>query len=172
MGRKEPIDVLLVAHCPFARRNVVAVLMPFSDLIELYQWEFSVVLLTTCVGLFELHPAACDSVSNVRFHIVVEVLELVNEVLRVVFVAFVRYGFVFSGIGVAAVRFWAHAKVPRGFGTLWLEAHLAGTTVLLVVVIRGLVIFDGFCELKVAALLGLSGSLECASNGNWDSLSI
>ena len=104
----------------------------------------------TGVGLFELHPAACDSLSNVRFHIVVEVLELVDEVLWVVFVAFVWYGFVVGGVGIAAARFWAHVKVRKGFGALWLGAHFASTAVLLVVT-RVLVILDGFCELRVAA---------------------
>ena len=92
MGRVEPLDVLLVAHCPPACCNIVAVLVPISDLFELYPWESGVALLAVGVGLFELHPAAFDSVSNVRFHIVVEVLELVNEVLRLVFVAFVSQG--------------------------------------------------------------------------------
>ena len=111
MGRVEPLDVLLVAHCPLAWCNIVAVLVPIFDLFELYPWESGVVLLAAGVGLFELHPAACDSVSNVRFHIVVEVLELVNEVLRVVFVAFVWYWLVVCGIGAAAARVWAKVKV-------------------------------------------------------------
>ena len=78
MGRVEPLDVFLFAHCPFAW----CVLIPISDLIELYPWKLGVVLLAAGVGLFELHPSVCDSVSNVHFHIVFEVLKLVNAVLR------------------------------------------------------------------------------------------
>ena len=142
--------------------------MPFSDLFELYPWESGVVLLATGVGLFEFHPAACDSVSDVRFHIVVEVLELVNEILRVVFVAFVWYGlFVVSGIGVAVARVLAHVKVPGDSGLCGSGLILPVTTVLLVV-IRGLVVLDGSWELGVAEWLRLGG----ASDGNWDFLSI
>ena len=100
------------------------------------------------VGLFELHSTACDSVSNVRDHGIVEVLELVNGVLWVAFVAFAHYRFVIGRIGVAAARVWALVEVPAGFGALWFGAHLAGTTVLFVV-IRGLVILYEFWELGV-----------------------
>ena len=112
---------------------------------SIYPWELGIVILFTGVGLFELRSAACDSVYG---HKVVEVLELVNEVLRVVFVAFVRYRFVIGRIDVAAARVWALVEVPGGFGALWFGAHLAGTTVLFVV-IRGLVILYEFWELGV-----------------------
>ena len=110
IGRQVTLGVLLVAHGLLAWRNVVVVQMPFSDLFELYPWELGIVVLFTGVGLFELHCAAwelgivvlcagvglvklhlssCDLVPDVRSHDVVEVLELVNEVLWIVFVSFV-----------------------------------------------------------------------------------
>ncbi len=91
MGRVEPLDVRLITDCLFVWLNIITVLAPISDLFELYPWESGVVLLVTGVGLFELHPSACDSVSNVRFHMVFEILELVNAVLWEAFIAFVWY---------------------------------------------------------------------------------
>jgi hypothetical protein len=134
---------------------------------SIYPWELGIVILFTGVGLFELRSAACDSVSNVYGHKVVEVLELVNEVLRVVFVAFVRYRFVIGRVGVAAVRVWAYVEVLGRFRTLWFGAHLAGTTVLFVVIL------DEFWELGVATRFSFSVSLGSASNGgNWVFLGI
>ena len=138
----------------------------YHSAYSFYPWELGIVVLFTGVGLFELRSAACDSVSNVYGHKVVEVLELVNEVLRVVFVAFVRYRFVIGRVGVAAVRVWAYVEVPGRFRT-----HLAGTTVLFVV-IRGLVILDEFWELVAATRFSLSASLGSASDWNWVFLSI
>jgi hypothetical protein len=76
----------------------------------------------------------CFDYISVRAHEVVEVLELVNEVLWIVFVLFILYGFVIGRIGVAATYVWAHVEVPGGFRTLWVEAHLAGSPMLVVVI--------------------------------------
>ena len=43
--------------------------------------------LAASVGFVELHPATCDSISDVRLRIVVVILELVNAELRVAGVA-------------------------------------------------------------------------------------
>ena len=134
MGRQVPLGVLRVAHGPFAWRHVVVVLIPISDVFELYPWELGIVVLCIGVGLFELHSSACDSVSNVYGHTVAEVLELVNGVLWVAFVAFVLYGFVIGRIGVDAAQVWTHVEVPGGFRTLWVGAHLAGSPALVVVI--------------------------------------
>jgi hypothetical protein len=79
----EPPDVFGVAHCPFAWCNVVVILVPVPDLVELYPWESGVVFLAASVGFVELHPATCDSISDVPLRIVVVILELVNAELRV-----------------------------------------------------------------------------------------
>jgi hypothetical protein len=76
--------------------------VPFSDNFELYLWEVGIVVLCAGVGLVKLHPSSNDSVSDVHAHDVVQVLELVNEVLWVVFFSFVRHGVAIGRVRVAA----------------------------------------------------------------------
>jgi hypothetical protein len=86
---------------------------------SIYPWELGVAILIAGVGLFLLHQTICDSVSDVYTHIVFGILELVNEILRVVFIAYVLYRFAVCGIGAFTTCVWAKVKV-----VLWLGAHL------------------------------------------------
>ena len=115
MDGVELLFVLFVAHCPLAWWDVVAVLGPFSVRNEFYPWELGVAILIAGVGLFQLHQTTCDSVSDVYTQIVFDILELVDEILRVVFIAYVWYRFAICGIGAFTTRVWAKVKV-----VLWL----------------------------------------------------
>ena len=103
----EPLSVLFAAHCPLAWWDVVAVLGPFSVRNEFYPWELGVAILIAGVGLFQLHQATCDSVSDVYTQIVFGILELVDEILRVVFIAYDWYRFAGCGIGAFTACVWA-----------------------------------------------------------------
>ena len=60
--------------------------------------QLGIVVFCAGVGLAELHLSSCDSVPDVHDHGVVEVLELINEVLWIVFVSFVRHGLLSAGL--------------------------------------------------------------------------
>jgi hypothetical protein len=107
----EPLSVLFAAHCPLAWWDVVAVLGPFSVRNEFYPWELGEAILIAGVGLFQLHQDTCDSVSDIYTQIVFGILELVDEILWIPFVAYVRYRFVVCGIGAFTTRVWAKVKV-------------------------------------------------------------
>ncbi len=144
MCGEEPLDILFVAHGPFVWWNVVVVLPPVSDLVELYPWKSGIVFLAPGVGLLEFEPTARDSVPYVRLRVVGVVPELVNCVLRVVLIAFFWHGFIIGGVG--SLTAWVRAKVEETscgwIWTRWLGAHL-GVAMLLSIAPRGLVILGG-----------------------------
>ena len=82
-------------------------------------------LLATGIGLVELHPATCDSISDVRLRIVVGVLELVDVVLRVVNVARIWYSFVIGGVGSTTACVRAKVGVIVWIMTCWLGTRLS-----------------------------------------------
>ena len=62
------------------------------------------------VGLFKLHQTTCDSVLYVYIQIV-GIIELVDEILRVLLIAYVWYGFVVCRIGPLTARVWTKVEV-------------------------------------------------------------
>ena len=111
MDGVEPLSVLFIAHRPFAWWDVVVILAPCSVRNEFYPWELVIVVLVAGVGLFKLHQTTCDAVLHVYIQIV-GIVELVDEILRVLFVAFGRwYRFVVFWIGTFTARVWAKVIV-------------------------------------------------------------
>ncbi len=107
----EPLSILFIAHCPFGWGDVIVILTPFSVWNEIYPWELVVVVLIAGVGLFKLHQTNCDAVLYVYIQIV-GIIELVDEELRISFVAFGRwYRLVVFWIGAFTARVWAEVEV-------------------------------------------------------------
>ena len=123
MDGVEPPSVLWVAHCPFAWWDVVVILGPISVRDEFYPWELGVVVLVSGVGLSKLHQTTCNSVLYVYIQ-VVGIVELVDEILWVVFIAYVWYRFVISGVGSLTVCVRTEVEEVGCILTRWLGAHL------------------------------------------------